>query len=443
MLISSKSLVRYALGLCLLLSLLGTSFAQVGSVITTTQRINMRFGPGTNYQIIIALPANTNLAVDGRNFDGTWVRGVADNGRVGWIAAQFSNATRDGIMQLPEIAWDAPTSLSAPAGNSPSAPASGGNLPAPVSGGGAVSGFSYGGHIAYMDDFTQGLMQRAGMTWVKKQIRYQVGMDASGFVGMVNEYHGRGFRVLFGVVGDKSQQGAPDYNAQYANFVAGLASIGVDAIEVWNEPNIDREWTAGTIDGGAYTQLLAAAYNAIKSVNPNTYVISGAPAPTGFFGGGCSVNGCDDKIFLQQMAAAGAANYMDCVGVHYNEGIVPPTVTRGDPRSEFYTRYYPGMVDVYSGAFGGRLPLCFTELGYLTPEGFGALPGGFAWASNVTLAQHAQWLDQVVDIARNSGRVRILIIWNVNFSGGGDDPMGGFAILRPDGSCPACDALGN
>jgi hypothetical protein len=100
------------------------------------------------------------------------------------------------------------------------------------------------------------------------------------------------------------------------------------------------------------------------------------------------------------------------------------------------------MVSVYSRAFNGRRPLCFTELGYLTPEGLGPLPGGFAWASNVTVAQQAAWLRQVVDIARRSGNVRLIIIWNVDFQNYGDDPMAGYAIIRPDGSCPACDALG-
>jgi hypothetical protein len=145
------------------------------------------------------------------------------------------------------------------------------------------------------------------------------------------------------------------------------------------------------------------------------------------------------------MAAAGAANYMDCVGVHYNEGIVPPDARSGDPRgnSGFYTRYFMPMIEVYSGAFGGRVPLCFTEMGYLTPEGYGPLPGGFAWASDVTVAQQAEWTDRAMTLARNSGRVRLVIIWNVNFVGGGADPMGGYAIIRPDGSCPTCAALAN
>ena len=64
---------------------------------------------------------------------------------------------------------------------------------------------------------------------------------------------------------------------------------------------------------------------------------------------------------------------------HYNEGIIRPHQTSGDPRDDYYTRYFWGMVNTYYNAFGGARPLCFTELGYVSPEGFGPLPGGFAW----------------------------------------------------------------
>ena len=72
------------------------------------------------------------------------------------------------------------------------------------------------------------------------------------------------------------------------------------------KPNLDREWPNGQIDGGRYTQLLAAAFNSIKSANSNVIVISGAPAPTGAEAAfpGAVVN--DDR-FMQQMANAGAA----------------------------------------------------------------------------------------------------------------------------------------
>jgi hypothetical protein len=132
---------------------------------------------------------------------------------------------------------------------------------------------------------------------------------------------------------------------------------------------------------------------------------------------------------------------MDCIGAHYNEGIVSPNQTSGDPRGDYYTRYFWGMVNTYSSAFGGARPVCFTELGYVSPEGLGPLPGSFAWGSDTSVAEQAQWLASAVQLARSSGRVKLVIIWNVDFSYYGADPMAGYAIIRPGGGCPACDAL--
>jgi uncharacterized protein YraI len=424
--------------------------AQSGLIATVLSDVSLRVGAGVDWRRVAVVSAGSTIALDGRSGDATWVRGITQNGQVGWIVTEALNISIDQAFTLPVIDREAPITVSAPpGGTAPQAqpPTTDGSteaptspLPPPVTGTGAVTGFSYGGHVKVLNDTTTNYMRLAGMTWVKYQVRYFLGMTPDGIGGLIADAHAKGFRVLLGVVGTSQELGTPGYYDQYASYVGGLAALGADAIEVWNEPNIDREWIVGQIDGANYVQLLAPAYNAIKRANPNTYVISGAPAPTGFFGG-CAPNGCDDAIYMQQMARAGGANYMDCIGVHYNEGIVPPTQNSGDPRSEYFTRYYSGMVNTYYNAFGGRRPLCFTELGYLTPEGFPPLPGGFAWAQNVTVAQQAAWLDQVVNIARNSGRVRILIVWNVDFKQYDADPMAGYAIIRPDGSCPACEAL--
>ncbi len=37
--------------------------------------------------------------------------------------------------------------------------------------------------------------------------------------------------------------------------------------------------------------------------------------------------------------------------------------------------------------------------------------------------------------------VRLMIVFNVDFSTYGADPQAGYAIIRPDGTCPACTAL--
>jgi hypothetical protein len=440
---------RLVLIVLALLLAFSSVWAQAALDTTTSGRVRLRTGPGTDWRIVAEVAAGAAVRLDGRAPGGGWVRGITQDGQIGWLVDSAVTASADAIAGLPSVWVDDPFTLEAPSptiSSAPteSAPAEGVPPESAPAAAPAVNvptrltrGFEIGGHVAGFSDYAAEQMRRAGMTWVKRQIR--ANQDAAP---AINEAHRRGFRILLGVVGEANRVGDDNYLNEYAARLASMAAQGADAIEVWNEPNIDREWAAGQISPERYTEMLRRAYNAIKTANPGTLVISGAPAPTGFFGG-CSNAGCDDALFVQRMAAAGAANYMDCIGIHYNEGILPPTARSGDPRgsSSFYSRYYGGMVDTYWNAFRGARPLCFTELGYLSPEGLGPLPGSFGWAENVTVAQQAAWLDQVVGLAAQSRRVRLLIVWNVDFTEYGADPMAGYAIIRPGGACPACDAL--
>ncbi|RMF80457.1 MAG: hypothetical protein D6737_07950 [Chloroflexi bacterium] len=306
----------------------------------------------------------------------------------------------------------------------------------------AAGQFEYGGHVTSAGTGAVGAMQRAGMNWMKVQLRYSPGMDPGAAAAPIAAAHNNGMKILLGVLGSPNDlaNGGQGYVAQFASFLGGVASMGADAIEVWNEPNIDREWPAGQISGAAYADMLRQAFEAIKRSNPSTMVISGAPAPTGAEAAfpGRVMN---DDNFIRQLVDAGGLQWMDCLGAHYNEGIVGPSQTSGDPRDNYYTRYFPTMLNTYWNLIGGAKPICFTELGYLTPEGYGPLPNFFAWAQNVTVSQQAAWLAEAAAIASQSGRVRLMIIWNVDFTLYGSDPQGGYAIIRPGGGCPACDAL--
>jgi hypothetical protein len=316
------------------------------------------------------------------------------------------------------------------------------DLPAPLVGSGATGSFELGGHVDGLGPDTVTAMNRAGMNWVKKQLRYSPGGGTSTAQSMIEDAHGKGFKILLGIVGRPSDMGNFDgYVAQYADFVGQVAALGPDAIEVWNEPNIGREWPSGQISGANYTRLLAPAFNAIKTANPNVMVISGAPAPTGAEAVD-PANIKNDDNFMAEMAAAGAANFLDCVGIHYNEGIVAPSASTGDPRDNYPTRYFGSMLARGRASFPSR-PVCFTELGYLSGDGFNTpIPAAFAWAEGVSVQDHARWLAEAASLAATGGRVRLMIIWNVNFQAWGSDPMGGYAIMRPDGSCPACSTLG-
>ncbi len=306
-----------------------------------------------------------------------------------------------------------------------------------------VGSFEYGGHVtSTASEAAANAMRRAGMTWMKIQIRHTSGMSPGVAAEAIGNAKARGFKVLMALVGTPGElaAGGQAYVQDYVNWVGGVAALGPDAIEVWNEPNIDREWPTGQISGAAFADLMRQAYTAIKNTNGSVLVISGAPAPTGAEAAfpGQVVN--DDR-FIRDMVAAGGLQWMDCLGAHYNEGIVGPNQRGGDPRDNYYTRYFWGMLDTYWSLVGGQKPICWTELGYLSPEGFPPLPPFFAWAQNVTVAQQAAWLAEAAALSSQSGRVRLMIVWNVDFTLYGSDPQAGYAMIRPGGGCPACDAM--
>lgn len=386
---------------------------------------NPSTGNGTTYTV---QPGDTLSSIAGR-FGTTYTAIAAANG--------ISNPNLIYVGQVLSI-----NGGSAPAPTTPANPAP--SNPPPNSA--PISGFEVGGHVTRSDYPYSDAMRQSGMTWAKRQIRWTQGTPASNFQGEIDAAHGRGFRVLLSVVGDHNQLAAnpTQYYQDFAQFLGGLAAGGADAIEVWNEPNIPREWPAGQIGGANYTQMLSAAYQVIKANNSSTIVISGAPAPSGGLPNNAS-GGFNDDAFLSSMASSGAASFMDCVGIHYNAGAVPPSATSGAPvgSAGHYSWYYPSMVTTYRARFPG-IPLCFTEIGYVSSEGFPqGLPANFSWAAGNSVTEQAEWLAAAAVQARNSGAVRLFIVWNVDSQTYlDDDPQAGYAIVRPDGTCPACNTLG-
>jgi len=393
--------------------------AQGGVTATTAVNLNMRQGPGTNHPVLGWVPVGERVAVLGRNADNSWIFGEY-NGKQGWMAGWYLNVSGD-LNSVPVTSGGAPTQPVAP----------------PPSGG--TGGFALGGQVQGM--YHPDLMRSAGMTWAKYQHKWTPGQDPSVVAGMINEAHAHGFRVLISVTGPLYPSSI-DFNS-YTEFLRGVALLGADAIEVWNEMNLNREWPSGQVNPASYVNnMLAPAYAKIKAANPNTLVIAGALAPTGVNIGNDIMS--DDR-YLAGMRDAGAARYMDCLGVHHNAGATSPDATTGHPAAPgggHYSWYFDPTFNLYAGTFPNT-PLCYTELGYLSGDGYGAIPANFSWARDTSVSEHAQWLGRAVQKLRQSGRVRLAIIFNVDFTHWSDDPQAGYAILRPDGSCPACGPLAN
>jgi hypothetical protein len=304
---------------------------------------------------------------------------------------------------------------------------------APVSGG----SFELGGHIRDQGFPYADKMHYAGMNWAKVQVHYRG--DASGIIAAA---HARGFKIQLSALGSPDMVTKGGFEQDFANWVAELAAAGADSIEVWNEPNIDREWQVGHISPQAYTNLLCTAYSAIKAANSGTMVISAAPSPTGYFGG-CSPNGCDDAPWMAGLRDAGAVNCMDYIGAHHNAGATSPSARSGHPAGTHHSWYFLPQTELYYNTFGGARKLFYTEMGYASQEGVPTFSDWFAWARGTNNAQQAAWLAEAVQLSVNTGTVRCIIVWNIDYVRYDYDPQDGYAIIRPGGSCPACDALHN
>jgi len=258
---------------------------------------------------------------------------------------------------------------------------------------------------------------------------------------------------------DTPESAPPDDLALFADFLARLVDRyqgRIHAIEVWNEQNLDREWdTAEGVNAERYTEMLLMAYQAIKSRDPNIIVISGALSPVGATAtdpnNSNRVIYMDDFQYFDQMIAAGFLNYCDCVGAHHNGINMPPNVAwdegYDDPTAQFrgpfenpdHSWSFKSTLWGYHeriAAAGSDKPLCVTEFGWATAEGFDGYPPGFEFALDNTLQEQAEWDRQAFQLMREWGFVRLAFLWNLNYSQlgwGPEDPNAPYAVIDFNG----------
>jgi hypothetical protein len=118
----------------------------------------------------------------------------------------------------------------------------------------------------------------------------------------------------------------------YCGAVADRYRGRIAAYEVWNEPNLGREWGERSPNPVEYTELLKVCYEAIKEADPEAIVISAGLAPTGTE----SEQAMPDTKFLQGMYDAGAADYFDVLGVNAPGYKAPPELSPEGAESDEY-----------------------------------------------------------------------------------------------------------
>ncbi len=241
---------------------------------------------------------------------------------------------------------------------------------------------------------------------------------------------------------DLPKNGPPATPQDYVDFVPAIVNRypgQVSAIEVWNEQNLDREWASPKgLQATQYVALLSATYKAVKAIDPNILILSGALSPV-------SVSDpprfYDDFVYMDAMIKAGMLNTVDCVGAHHNGINLPPTVEWQDAprdpkgqRSKFRGPYdnphhewsFKSTLEGYHSriaAAGSSLKLCVTEFGWASMQGItlpnsktqAPPPVGCAFAADNTLANQAQYTTDAIDEMMGWGWVRLAFVWNLNY----------------------------
>ncbi len=198
------------------------------------------------------------------------------------------------------------------------------------------------------------LVRDLGFGWVKQQFSWR---NISGSEGGYDWYRpdgvlalaeARGLQVLARLDGtpfwaatdiaelERSVDAPPRDPALFAEFCGALATRyagRIAAYEVWNEPNLAREWGNQPPSPVAYLALLKPCYLAIKAADPQAVVISAGLAPNN------DPNNPDlsmpDEDFYRGLYEAGGAAYFDMLGVHApgygNPPERSPAETAADP----------------------------------------------------------------------------------------------------------------
>lgn len=300
------------------------------------------------------------------------------------------------------------------------------------------------------NNWTRMVKNDLSMDWMKIQVRWEYIEPERGVYdweildNAVRAARRQGVKILASVVTSPdwayphdpavTMHGPPQDTQDYVNFLAALLNRypgDIQAIEVWNEQNLDREWmTPRGLIAADYVELLRRAYQGIKAVDPNVMVISGALSTTG----GCSNNGVpcaiDDFAYFDAMIDAGMLNYADCIGAHHNGynlapeylwDAVPndPTATfRGPFDNPHHSWSFRSTLEYYANRVrlaGGDQQLCVTEFGWASGEDLEGVPAGWDYAVDNTLAEQAEWLVDAAELMSQSGYVRLAIIWNLNY----------------------------
>lgn len=288
------------------------------------------------------------------------------------------------------------------------------------------------------------LVNDLGLAWAKGYVNWATVEPEPGNLrwvdpdNIVHAFGDQDLKILMRVHGtpawarpaDSDFTHPPTAVADFAAFMTALATRykgQVAAYEIWNEPNLTYEWGYLEPDPAAYTELLKAAYTAVKAVDPEALVISGGLATTG----NGSETAAGDLTYLQGMYDAGAKGYFDALGSHpYAYGLAPTDSLSDGLSLDRVVAQHDLMVENGDEA----TPIWITELGWVLQTGWDL---GEHQMIGVSQAQQGEYLVASYDYVQQEWPfVKALFLFNLDFSTvswyPAPEPMRWYAILNPD-----------
>ena len=163
----------------------------------------------------------------------------------------------------------------------------------------------------------------------------------------------------------------PEFEPAFAAYVAGLATHGADAVEIWNEPN-SGFWLPAP-DAKRWARLVAASYTAVKGVRPNVSVITGGVCPVP---GGPGAPDSPEHFLAAALAGVPLLAHR-CDGIGHHPYVFANDPAAKDPLTAPYQwnaiLQTATMHKILSGYGVGSKPFWFTEYGVPTGGPFGAV----------------------------------------------------------------------
>ena len=221
----------------------------------------------------------------------------------------------------------------------------------------------------------------------------------------------------------------------------------VDAVELWNEPNLDREWGGGTIDRPAalrYVNLLCTGYRAAKRANPDVVTISAALSPTGTKNG----RAMDDVVYLGWLYEGGMKPCFDVLGAHGVGYKAPPWISPqelatnkqwgGD--ASFGFRRVEQLRQVMERNGDASKQIWLTEFGWTSDS----IHQSYSW-HRVSEQDKAEYIVQAFRFAATNWRpwIGVMVLWNMpapDWTEAREEYW--WSITNPDGTTrPAYDRL--